>query len=166
MPTLWTVINLVIVGGMIISALVVSFFVAGFRIFLGFSISTWITAIMLGVYSFAEIFSDYSKSETRPTFYSPWIFPVYIYDPKKNDVVSKNMPAIMMFLGFMIMILWSILASVWLAPIHVGISLSIFFEVCMLISVLFMIHTTSFQLNQVTKDIDKKIIRRAWLDAK
>jgi hypothetical protein len=84
MPNAWTAINLTIVTAVIISATVVSFFFSDtFRIFSGVSISIWVTAAMMLVYALAEIGSDLSKMETKPVFFSPWLFPVYVYNPKK-----------------------------------------------------------------------------------
>lgn len=139
LPKSWTIVNLTIVIGIIISATVVSFFVEGFRIFFGFSISVWVFAALLFVYAFAEIFSDYSKRETHPIFYSPWIFPVYIYNPKKNDIERHSLPAIAMLVGFITMIGWSVLCSIWVYPHHVGVSLSILFEIFMMMSIMFIV---------------------------
>jgi len=84
MPNLWTAINLIIVSGIIVSSTVVSFFFSEeFRIFSGISISIWVLAAMMLVYAIAEIGSDLSKMETKPVFFSPWLFPVYVYNPKK-----------------------------------------------------------------------------------
>lgn len=166
LPKAWTIVNITIVVAIIISATVVSFFVTEFRVFLGFSISIWVLAAFLFVYAFAEISTDYAKKETKPLFYSPWLFPVYIYNPKKNDVEPHNLPSVAMISGFTIMICWSVLASVWIYPHHVGVSLSILFEIFMIIAILFLVSISAHQLKEVTVDIDKKIIRRAWLEAK
>ena len=139
MPIVWTVINLIIVGIMIVSALIISFFVQGFRIFLGFSISTWLFALLLGVYAFSEITSSVKESDTKPVFYSPWIFPAYVYIPKKNDVESCNKTATAMVAAFIVLIGWSVLASVWFSPSHVGVSLSILFEIALILAVLFLV---------------------------
>ena len=166
MPRLWTIINLTIVIIIIASSLIISFFVDRFAIFSGFSLSTWIFALLLFVYSCSEIGSDYAKLEKIPVYFSPWIFPVYIYSPKKNDVEVRNFPSICLLLGFLVMIAWSVLASIWVYPYHVGVSASILFELLMSIAVLFLVSISNYQLKEVVQDIDKKIIRRAWNETK
>ena len=99
-------------------------------------------AFFLFLYAGAEIFSDIRNIETKPIFYSPWIFPVYIYNPKKNDVEKHNSPAIALIVGFLIMICWSVLCSVWIKPFYVGVSLSIMFELMLIVCVLYLISVT------------------------
>lgn len=134
MPTLWTVINLIFVLGIIISATVVSLFFEEFRTFTGVSISIWVTAALFIVYALAEISTDLANMEKKPVFFSPWIFPIYIYNPKKNDVEPHNLPSIALITGLILMMLWSVLCSVWVYPHNVGISLSIFFELLLIIT--------------------------------
>lgn len=166
MPNLWTAINLIIVIGIIISATVVSFFFEEYRTFTGISISCWVTAALFIVYALSEIGSDLSTMEKKPVFFSPWIFPVYIYNPKKNDVESHSFPTAALLIGLSIIILWSVLCSCWVYPHNVGVSIGIFFELLLIISCFHLIGVSAHQLKSCTQEIDKKIIRRAWLDAK
>jgi hypothetical protein len=134
MPNVWTAINLLIVTALIVSSTVVSFFFEEFKVFSGVSISIWIIAAMMLVYAFAEISSDLSKMETKPVFFSPWLFPVYVYNPKKNDVEAHNLPTVALIGGLVTMMLWSVLCSIWVYPHNVGVSLSILFELLLMVS--------------------------------
>ena len=134
MPNLWTAINLVFVIGIIISATVVSFFFDQYRTFTGISISCWVTAALFIVYALSEIGSDLAKMEKTPVFFSPWIFPVYIYNAKKNDVEPHSFPTVSLMIGFTIIILWSVLCSCWVYPHNVGVSVGILFELLLIIS--------------------------------
>jgi len=134
MPNLWTAINLIIVIGIIISATVVSLFFDEFRTFTGVSISCWVTAALFIVYAMSEIGSDLAKMETKPVFFSPWIFPVYIYNTKKNDVEPHNFPTVALIVGLIIMILWSVLCSCFVYPHNVGVSIGILFELLLIIA--------------------------------
>ena len=71
-----------------------------------------------------------------------------------------------MIMSLMIMIGWSVLATVWFAPTHVGVALSIIFEMALLITIIFLISISQAQLVKVAPHIDKKILRRAWLETK
>jgi len=64
------------------------------------------------------------------------------------------------------MMMWSVLCSVWVYPHNVGISIGILFELLLIISAFHLIGVSAHQLKEVTAEIDKKLIRRAWLDAK
>lgn len=157
---------MVIVIGIIISATVVSLFFEEFRTFTGVSISCWVTAALFIVYAISEISTDIATIETKPVFFSPWIFPIYIYNPKKNDVEPHNLPTVSLIVGLILMMVWSVLCSVWVYPHNVGISLSILFELILIITCFHLIGVSAHHLRDCTKDIDKKLIRRAWLDAK
>jgi len=113
MPNSWALVNILIGLTIMVSSIVVSFFVDEFRVFTGFSIAVWVLAALLLVYAFAEIISDLWKIEKNPIFFSPWVFPIYIYNSKKNDVESHNRPSVCLITGLLILILWSVLASVW-----------------------------------------------------
>lgn len=85
------------------------------------------------VYAVAEIASDISKMEKNPVFFSPWLFPIYIYNPKKNDVEPHNLPTVALLGGLVILMMWSVVCSVWVYPHNVGVSLSILFELILII---------------------------------
>ena len=139
MPKVWSYINLVIGTILILAPAIASLCIPGFKVFFGFSLSIWVFALLLFIYSFAEIFSDVAHLETKPLFFSPWVFPVYIYNPKKNDVESHNLPSICMMIAFIVLLLWSVLASIWITPHHIGVSLSILFELSLCTALLFLI---------------------------
>lgn len=128
MPVAWASINIAIVVCIIISATVVSLIVEGFEVFFGVSISIWVFAGLLLVYAVTEITSDLNNMETKPVYYSPWVFPVYIYNAKKNDVEANNGPCAALVIGIMILISWAVIASIWVFPHNAGVSLSILFE--------------------------------------
>jgi hypothetical protein len=79
------------------------------------------------IYSISSIYSDIINSDKKPVFFSPWIFPVYIFNPKKNDVEPRNGPAAGLMIALLIMIAWSASCTAWVRPFYVGVSLSIAF---------------------------------------
>jgi hypothetical protein len=143
LPPIWSIINISILTLCIIAATLVSWIVEEYRTFLGISISVWIFAALLLVYALAELTSDISKIETIPVFFSPWIFPVYIYNAKKNDVESHSLPSVALILGLLVLIVWSVLCSVWVYPHNVGVSLSIIFEDLLVIAMFHLMGVSS-----------------------
>lgn len=79
------------------------------------------------------------KIETKPLFFSPWIFPVYVFNPKKNDVESHNLPSIAVITSFIVLLVWSALASIWIYPHSVGITLTVLFEISMTLMALYLV---------------------------
>lgn len=76
------------------------------------------------------------------------------------------MPVICLIGSLVIMIAWSVLATVWYTPTHVGVSLSILFEMLLILLMIFIVQISHLQLRKVSTLVDSKIIRRAWLEAK
>lgn len=144
MPRVWSVINIITVTSLIIACTIVSIIIDEFRTYFGISISTWMLALMLLVYAGSEISSDLSKMETKPIFFSPWLFPVYSYNAKKNDVESKNGPAIALISGILILMVWSVTCAVWIYPHNVGVSLGILFEELLVIFILHLAGVSSY----------------------
>ena len=64
------------------------------------------------------------------------------------------------------MIMWGVLATAWITPGDIGVSISILFEHLLLMSVIYFVQISHLQLNKLRNYVDNKIIRRAWLDAK
>jgi hypothetical protein len=166
MPTKWTYVNILVVICAIIAAFVASLIAPGFTIFLGFSISVWLLSILLFVFGFGRVMFDYVNLRKRPVFFSPWIFPIFRYDPKKQDIEKQNLPAQCLLASLVILIFWSVLATVWFTPTHVGVSLTIFFEMLLILTMIFLIQISHLQLKKVSSFVDNKIIRKAWLEAK
>ena len=64
------------------------------------------------------------------------------------------------------MIMWGVLATAWITPGDVGVSISILFEQLLLMSVIFLVQISHLQLQKLKTYVDNTIIRRAWIDAK
>lgn len=116
-----------------------SLIVPDLPIFVGFSISIWLFAFLLFAFGAGRIINMYLNLRYKPVFFSPWVFPIYRFDPRKQDVIKDYLPAAALITALVIMIGWSFLATVWIQPTHVGVALSIIFEFIFLLSLIFMI---------------------------
>jgi hypothetical protein len=166
MPRIWFIVNVVIVTAAIIASFVASGFVGELSNFIGFSISTWLLALLLIVFGGGRTIYDIRNMRSKPIFFSPWVFPIYVFNPNKQDVQPNNLPAGSILGSFVLMIMWGVLATAWLTPGDIGVSVSILFEHLLLISVIFMVQISHNQLHKLKPYVDNKIIRRAWIDAK
>jgi hypothetical protein len=117
----------------IIACTVVSLFFEEFRTYTGVTFSVWVFCAFVLVYAIAEITTDLAHMQTKPIFFSPSIFPIYIYNPKKNDVDPKNAPTIALMVGLITLLLWSVTCTVWIYPHNVGVSAGILFEEILII---------------------------------
>lgn len=151
LPRLWTIINAVIVSLIVIACTVVSLFSDEYRTYTGVSISVWVLCFFMLVYGFSELYTDLSKIETNPIFFAPCIFPIYIYNPKKNDVVPKYGPTIVIFAALVFLILWSVTCTVWVYPHNIGISVGILVEQVLIILSFHLIGVSSYHLHELTK---------------
>jgi len=103
---------------------------------------------------------------TKPIFFSPWVFPIYVFNPTKQDVQPNNLPAGSILAAFILMIMWGVLATAWITPGDVGVTVSILFEHLLLIAMIYFVQISHLQLHKLKNYVDNKIIRRAWIDAK
>lgn len=134
--------------------------------FTGWSISYAIVGFSILIYGLSDLVSDLVNADEEPIYFSPWVFPVFKYIPKKNDIVMKNQPAALVMVFFFMLLAWAIQCSVWITPFTSGIAVTCLAEVLFLIFVLYLISFTPVLLEDVRPSIDQLIIKRAWLEAK
>jgi hypothetical protein len=83
MPRVWFLINVAIITAAIIASFIASGFVGGMSNFIGFSISNFLLAFLLFVFGVGRTVYDLRNMKSRPVFFSPWVFPIYAFDPNK-----------------------------------------------------------------------------------
>lgn len=166
MPVHWKIINLVLVTLIVLSAVVVSFFDQNLLTFEGFTLSIWTLCFFILLYSFLNFAIDIWHMDNLPLYFSPWIFPVYKYNPKKNDVESHNGPALAFVAGFIILIFWAVICTVWVDPYYVGVCLGIVFELLLITGTVYIVSITPLKMQENHEQIDDLVIRMAWLDSK
>lgn len=142
LPVAWQIVNGIIILFIVVGCFVASLIIEEFANFFGFSISTWILAFFILLYSYSELSTDIMNVEKNPVYFSPWIFPVYIYIPKKNDIDPHNGPATALVIGYLLLLCWSVLCTVWVKPYNIGVGLGIIFEFALIITVLYVCSVT------------------------
>ena len=83
LPFLWKVIVVALIACICFIAYLVSWIIDYFIIF---SVAWWIFIILIILFSGFNIFTDIRDIEKSPLYFSPWIFPIYKYDKKKDDI--------------------------------------------------------------------------------
>jgi hypothetical protein len=166
MPRLWIIVNICFALVAVIATFVASLIVPELTIFTGFSVSCWLFSVLSFVFGAGRLFLDYMNLKKRPVFFSPWVFPIFRYDPAKKDIRRQNLPVVSLIASLVVLIFWAVLATVWFTPTHVGVSLTILFEMILILFLVFIVQISHRQLCKVSSFVDAKIIRRAWLEAK
>jgi len=166
LPQKWATANYILLLLIVIGAIASSIAISDFNDYLGFSISVWVISSLAIGYGGVLLFLDINGLEDRPVFFSPWIFPVYKFDPKKENIERRNSPSISLLTGCLVLIIWGILSSNWLEPLYLGVSLCILLVLLMVTLALYLISISTIQLSVVRPFINKQLLKKAWLATK
>ena len=136
--------------------------------FFGFSISYFSIMFFLALYTLQMFILDYNNRDIAPIFYSPWIFPIYKYDPKKETLLSHNTFGVMIVLICGMILVWSVLCVIWLRPIWIGIAVGALAEILLALFGIYLAGISPLQLSLAIENIANKeaAVKRAWLMAK
>jgi hypothetical protein len=166
LPLGWTIANGVVLLLVSISVFIIALSVDDFDDFIGWSISYGIITLLIFLYGFSNLARDLYRAEDEPIYFSPWVFPVFKYSIKKNDVQLRNTPVALVLFSMLMALCWSFQCTVWIRPITTGIAVSCLVEVLFIISVMYLISFTSVMLEDVRPGIDQHLAKRSWLEAK
>ena len=166
LPLGWAISNAVLLLLLAASVFVIALFVNNFNTFVGWSISYGIISSLIFLYGFTTLARDLWYAEDEPLYFSPWIFPVFKYNSKKNDIILRNEPVAYVLLSLLLGLGWSFQCTVWIKSVAIGISVSCLVEVVFIIFVLYLVSFTSVMLEDVRPTLDQLIVKRSWLEAK
>jgi hypothetical protein len=101
-------------------------------------------------------------------FYSPWIFPIYKFDPKIGNLRLYNEQGYHTLIVIFGVWLWSIMLVIWVSPTSVGICLGCLIEVAASVWFVFLTTYSTDELGAALErdDLFQECIKRAWLDAR
>jgi hypothetical protein len=162
----WLNINRAIVACMVLAAFVVSLFVEEMSEYAGASYSMLVLLCLLwgfGVFHFAV---DFNQRDERPVHYSLTIFPIFKFDPKRNDVVEHYVPMAAWIFGIVLVTLWTLLTNNQLKPTWFGPLVLLLLQDMVLLSILYTQQLTLDSMNNAFTFMTDKIAKDAWLDAK
>lgn len=143
-----------------------TFYIDDFTNFAGFTIIILGTALLLLLYSISKFRKNIANMDRKPLFFSPWIFPIYRYSTKRNDVVLYNKPTVILLTSLLLILIWSVLAAAFLQPYWIGICISILLEIIIVVTALYLISISSIQLAAIMPFVDEILLKNAWMEAK
>jgi len=165
--------RLVLIGcwggfGLIVSVFIVSLCMDSFNDFVGFSLSYLVLLICYSVYAIKNFVSDILNASTNPVFYSPWIFPIYKYDPTINNLKNNNVQGYVSLSALLFLWLWSIAVVIWVRPVSLGISLGCLVEMIALVYFVYVTTdtTNSLSISLSREDLFQRVVKKAWLQAR
>ena len=166
LPKWWKYLNYAVMGLVGIAALIVGIAYDELHSFLGWSISYAVFAGLICLDGLYEMASDIKNAEKEPIYFSPWVFPIFKYKAKKNDIELRNNPVILIFVALFSAYLWSFQCTIWITPFYYGIGISCLIEVLTMLFVLFLISFTPTLLADNKANLDRLLVKRSWLEAK
>jgi hypothetical protein len=101
----------------------------GLGIFLGFSITYFSIAAFMALYCLQIFINDYRTRNIAPIFFSPWVFPIYKYNPRTEKMARHNTFGALLFILIMMLLVWSVLCTIWITPVYVGVAIGSLSEV-------------------------------------
>lgn len=139
-----------------------------FNDFVGFSITYLAILFCLILYVVRKLIADFANKATSPVFYSPWVFPIYKYDPNLNALKKDSAQGYMTFAVIFFFWIWTIAVSIWITPVSVGISLGCLCEVVAAVYFMYMTSDSTTMLSEALKrdDLFGKTVKKAWLQAR
>ena len=160
----WT--NVAVGLAIILCALIMSIAIDSFSQFVGFSISYGVAVLLIAGLGMDELGTDLWNIEDEPLFFSPWVFPIYQYDAKKDRIKTKNKGALLLYFSLLLVTAWSVICVIWFDPRHIGVGVCALSEMLLVIFTLYLSSFSPLQLKAAWPFIDAKTRKRAWLEAK
>lgn len=121
---------------------------------------------MLALLTLATFVADRTRMDDMPIYHSPWIFPIYKYYPKNNDISPHESAVSFFFITCFVGIMWSLWTAVEISPSWLGTGFTCLIEALFVIVSLYFINTNNLQYKKVRPFVDALVIKQAWLDSK
>jgi len=111
MRPIWLNINRVIIFGLTITSFCISLGTDSFSMYAGASYSCLTLLFLMWSFAVFHFIVDFSEVEDRPVYYSITLFPIFKYDPKKNDVEDHYTPTSAWIAGVLVLLGWAFLTA-------------------------------------------------------
>lgn len=163
---MWKRINLTIIILGIFAAGVVSIFDDNLSTFEGISYSLAVTLFLLWSFAVFHFIKDSNESTNKPVYYAGALFPVYKFNPRKNDVNVHYEPLACWLIGLSFLTLWGFYMNTSIEPQWMGAIVTIGIELVILMSAMYLRSLTMDSLKNTAEQISPEIAKAAWLETK
>jgi hypothetical protein len=135
-PLKYKLLTIFLVLCISLSALIAALLLDSFNDFLGFSITYLFFTFIFLALSIRMIYKDLSMSDEEPFYFSPWIFPIYKFNKKEGTLIKRSLPFMIFLFGNLLLLIWTVIATIWIDPNYLGVSLSCIVECILYISLI------------------------------
>jgi len=94
-------------------------------------------------------------------FFSPYIFPVYSYDPHTDNLIDENGQIRNLFVVFIALLVWGVLSAMFTFPIGVGVSVAAAVLVVMALVSATLISITPVQMGIAARFVTEPMLKEA-----
>eukprot|EP00359_Climacostomum_virens_P005569 CAMPEP_0204912218 /NCGR_PEP_ID=MMETSP1397-20131031/10410_1 /ASSEMBLY_ACC=CAM_ASM_000891 /TAXON_ID=49980 /ORGANISM="Climacostomum Climacostomum virens, Strain Stock W-24" /LENGTH=1540 /DNA_ID=CAMNT_0052083079 /DNA_START=351 /DNA_END=4973 /DNA_ORIENTATION=- len=168
---LWAkVVLFVTCSGVCVTSIIVGVYVDSLGKFVGFTVTYFSIILLIGSAVFFKVLRDFKRRDTAPLFFSPWVFPIYRYDPVQDRLVSYNITGALIYFVLGLGVIWSVVCVIWLSPASIGIAVGCLSEVLICLVSIYIAGISPLQLGAATTLLNFKDhpqeVKRAWLECK
>lgn len=163
---IWTVLNVVMALIFFTCGIIVAFTLEDATTFESFSVVALVVMVILTMLLIATWVADRTRMDEMPIYHSPWVFPIYKYFPKDNDVEPYSSAVVLFYAVALLGWVWCLFASVEFSPAWYGVNLTCVIEGLTIIVTLYFVNSNNVQYGRLRPYVDKIVIKHAWLDAK
>lgn len=126
----------------------------------------WLFIGLLLIASIARFIGDRTRMAEMPIYHSPWVYPIYKYYPKLNDIEPYQSGVVYFYALSGLALIWSVYITVEVTPSWVGVCVTCGIEVFVIFFTLYVVNTNNAQYSRISKYVDALVIKTAWCDAK
>ena len=130
------------------------------------SIVVWLMITILFVAGMARFIGDRTRMDEMPIYHSPWVFPIYKYYPKLNDIEPYASGIIFFYALAAVSFIWAVYITVEVSPSWVGVAVTCAIEAMIVFFTLHIVNTNNAQYKKISPYVDQLVIKTAWCDAK
>lgn len=163
---MWNIFNTLLFVGVMVGMIAYLRNHDEFADFLSITILFMMIIFVLALLTLATFVADRTRMDDMPIYHSPWIYPIYKYYPKENDIEPYNSAVTIFFSTCFVGLMWSIWTSIEITPSWLGVAMTCLIEAITVVVSLYVINTNNVQYRQVRSFVDKLVIKQAWLDSK
>ncbi len=165
-PTFFRFANPILLATVISMVVVSSIVTDSLNGVAAFSICMLVIILILSLIATLMWLNDRSQRLVRPVAYSPYIFPVFKYNPRTNQLDAHNTPATIMAAIICLLFAWSYGVIALFKPVQVGLAINCAVETFAVILLMNISTTTRNDVSKVADFVNKQTVKTAWLQAK
>ena len=159
MGKVWNRVNFILLGGIIIVLLAFVFTSEDLADYVAGSSIQCCMMFIFTTLTIVTFIADRTRMKNQPIYHSPWIYPIYKYSVKDNDVEPYNSAVTLFYSVCFVSFMWSLRTTMEINPSWLGIMFTCAVECVLIVATLYFINTNNLRFKQVRPYVDALIIK-------